>query len=241
MLLLVSAGNIPGQNYRFSNWTATTFPSPDACEATTRVKTRIQLNIPLITAQYVLLRAATQKVFFFQKVLKASETSKGRVKLKAWLSPLKQGHNPVLKASLLNTSLKYSFSLSSCILLFKEDLKAKRELRRRLSGKSNKGLNSLCFHPNPHGQGQSTPGWFLQFHQLIQARVGEEKRRRFAWCCKRGMRQEQHRPTHNELQNLNIFYKLRTHFAESSNSYFWLYGRHVGRAQRKTPSAAAAH
>lgn len=78
---------------------------------------------------------------------KASETSKGRVKLRAWLSPLKQGHNLVLKASLLNTSLKYSFSLSSCILLFKENLKAKRELRRRLSGKSNKGLNSLCFHP----------------------------------------------------------------------------------------------
>lgn len=77
----------------------------------------------------------------------ASEASEGRVKLRAWLSPLRQGHNLVLKASLLNTSLKYSFSLSSCILLFKENLKAKRELWRRLSGKSNKGLNSLCFHP----------------------------------------------------------------------------------------------
>lgn len=161
----------------------------------------------------------------------APETSKGRVKLRAWLSPLRQGHNLVLKASLLNTSLKYSFSLSSCILLFKENLKAKRELRRRLSGKSNKGLNSVFSSPIPAVRDRAPQADFLQFHQLIQARVGEGRRRRFAWCCKRSMRQEQNRPTHNELQNLNIFYKLRTHFAESSNSYFWLYGRHVGRAQ----------
>lgn len=150
MLLLVSAGNTPGQNYKFSNWTATTLPSPDACEATMRVKTRIQLNIPLITAQCALPKTATQEVFSFRRKFmasEASETSKGRVKLRAWLSPLRQGHNLVLKASLLNISLKYSFSLSSCILLFKENLKAKRELRRRLSGKSNKGLNSLCFMP----------------------------------------------------------------------------------------------
>lgn len=161
----------------------------------------------------------------------ASETFKGRVKLRAWLSPLKQGHNLVLKASLLNTSLKYSFSLSSCILLFKENLKAKRELRRRLSGKSNKGLNSLCFHPQSLRSGTEHPRLIPTASSADPGQGGRGRRRRFAWCCKRGMRQEQNRPTHNELQNLNIFYKLRTHFAESSNSYFWLYGRHVGRAQ----------
>lgn len=74
-----------------------------------------------------------------------SETSKGRVKLRAWLSPLKQGHNLVLKASLLNTSLKYSFSLSSCILLFKENLKAKRELRRRLEWEIQQGTEFTVF------------------------------------------------------------------------------------------------
>lgn len=85
-----------------------------------------------------------------------------------------QGQNLVLKA--LNTSLKYSSPLCSCTPLCKENPKARREMQRRPSGKSNKGLNTPYLHPqNPVVNGSAPWADFCRGSSADQGKGGREE------------------------------------------------------------------